>query len=150
MLPPDRNRSTFPGEFGKCWPRRNLTAAKCVCYVNPRVDSSTAGPGTAALTERRSRRGSWECHRGQIMHELIAVLVAVLVPIACLGLILWLQRLEETLDADVAKTRANAIAKRGAPAVVDRGDPTTMPARQERSPGRAVSPLGAAGPTAAD
>jgi hypothetical protein len=150
MVPPQRNRSTFPGKFGKCWPQRNLMAAKCVCYVNPRVDSSTAGPGTAALTERRSRRGSWQRHRGHNMHELIAVLVAVLVPIACLGLILWLQRLEETLDDDVAKTRANTIAKRGAPAVVERTDPPTVPSRQERSAGRAAPPLGAAGPASAD
>jgi hypothetical protein len=75
------------------------------------------------------------------MHELIAVLIAVLVPIACLGLILWLQRLEETLDADVAKTRADAIAKRTAPSPSE---------RQERSTGRAASPLGAAGSASAE
>jgi hypothetical protein len=84
------------------------------------------------------------------MHELIAVLVAVLVPVACLGLILWLQRLEESLDADVAKTRANAIAKRGAPPLAERVDITPTSARQERSTGRAVSPLGAAGSASAD
>jgi hypothetical protein len=77
------------------------------------------------------------------MHELTAVLIAVLVPIACLGLILWLQRLEETLDADVAKTRADAIAKRATPAA-ERAETTARPPRQERSTGRAVSPLGPA------
>jgi hypothetical protein len=84
------------------------------------------------------------------MHELIAVLVAVLVPIACLGLILWLQRLEETLDADVAKTRADAIAKRTAPAPVEQAEATPMAPRQERSTGRAVSPLGSARSASAD
>jgi hypothetical protein len=98
------------------------------------------------------------------MHELIAVLVAVLVPVACLGLILWLQRLEETLDADVAKTRADAVATRPEPrhaadtavttprqerpAIPDQERPTTP--GQERSTGRAVSPLGAARSAPAD
>jgi hypothetical protein len=77
------------------------------------------------------------------MHELTAVLVAVLVPIGCLGLILWLQRLEETLDADVAKTRADAIAKRTDPATVEPVETTARAPRQERSAGRAVPPLGA-------
>jgi hypothetical protein len=77
------------------------------------------------------------------MHELTALLVAVLVPIACLGLILWLQRLEETLDADVAKTRADAIAKRTEPAPVEPAERTAKAPRQERSTGRAVPPLGA-------
>jgi hypothetical protein len=87
------------------------------------------------------------------MNELIAVLVAVLVPIACLGLILWLQRLEETLDADVAKTRANAVAKRPAP---DPAESAVSPRqevkapRQERSAGRGVSPLGAPRSASAD
>jgi hypothetical protein len=84
------------------------------------------------------------------MHAFIAVLVAVLVPIACLGLILWLQRLEETLDADVAKTRANASARHSSPALAEPADPTTTAPRQERSAGRAVSPLGAPGPASAD
>ena len=88
------------------------------------------------------------------MNELIAVLVAVLVPIACLGLILWLQRLEETLDADVAKTRANAVAKRPAPdpaesAVTPRQEEVKA-LRQERSAGRGVSPLGAPRSASAD
>jgi hypothetical protein len=77
------------------------------------------------------------------MHELTAVLVAVLVPIACLGLILWLQRLEETLDADVAKTRADTIAKGSGPAAVEQAETTANAPRQERSTGRAVPPLGA-------
>jgi hypothetical protein len=94
------------------------------------------------------------------MNELIAVLVAVLVPIACLGLILWLQRLEETLDADVAKTRANAVAKRPAPdpaesAVTPRQEvkaprQEVKAPRQERSAGRGVSPLGAPRSASAD
>jgi hypothetical protein len=89
------------------------------------------------------------------------VLVAVLVPIACLGLILWLQRLEETLDADVAKTRANAVAKRPPPDPAESAVTTprqevrasrqeVRASRQERSAGRAVSPLGAPRSASAD
>jgi hypothetical protein len=44
------------------------------------------------------------------MPHVIVMLLVPLVPLACLALVLWLDRLEETLDRDVDRRREHAGA----------------------------------------
>jgi hypothetical protein len=44
------------------------------------------------------------------MPHVIVMMLVPMVPLACLALVLWLDRLEETLDRDVNRRRAQAAA----------------------------------------
>jgi hypothetical protein len=66
------------------------------------------------------------------MHPALSVALASLVPLFCLGLLLWLARLEETLDRDV-----KATARRPEPAPV-RAVPVSAPVQTTPAPVRSA------------